>query len=132
MTPTVKIMLVDDESVNNFISTKIDERFSLKCEVIAYTRVKDALEHLRKGDFPDLILLDINMPEMNGWDFLDHYSKLPLAQQQRCPVVMLTSSVNNQDIQKSRTYRAVTNFISKPLTVEALHQLLYPQQRPVS
>ena len=129
MIPTVKIMLIDDESINNFISTKIIERFNPRCKVVAYTRVKDALEHLQRGDFPDLILLDINMPELNGWDFLEQYSKFPASQQQRCPVAMLTSSVNKQDIQRSRSYRSVTNFISKPLTVEALEQMLCHQQR---
>lgn len=129
MSSTVKIMLIDDESINNFISTKIIERFNPKFHVIAYTRVKDALEHLRSGDFPDIIFLDINMPEMDGWDFLDQYSKFPEWQQQKCPVAMLTSSVNNHDIQRSKSYDAVANFISKPLTVEALEQMLCPQQR---
>ena len=128
MIPTIKIMLVDDEPINNFISTKIIERFNPKCEVVAFTSVKEALNHLRTGDFPDLILLDINMPELNGWEFLNHYSKFPESDQERCPVAMLTSSVNKQDIDRSRTYRAVTNFISKPLTVEALEQALCPQQ----
>ena len=128
MIPTIKIMLVDDEPINNFISTKIIERFNPKCEVVAFTSVKEALNHLRTGDFPDLILLDINMPELNGWDFLNHYSKFPESDQERCPVAMLTSSVNKQDIDRSRTYRAVTNFISKPLTVEALEQVLCTQQ----
>ncbi len=129
MIPTVTIMLIDDESINNFISTKIIQQFNPRCNVIAYTRVKDALEHLQREDLPDLILLDINMPGMNGWDFLDRYSEFTDSLQQRCPVVMLTSSVNQHDMQRSRGYRAVTGFISKPLTVEALEQMLCPQQR---
>ena len=122
-------MLIDDESINNFISTKIIERFNPMYQVIAFTRVQDALDHLRKGDFPDLILLDINMPGLNGWDFLDHYSRFPASQQKKSPIVMLTSSVNKQDLQKSRSYPCVADFISKPLTVEDLEQMFCPQQR---
>ena len=76
---------------------------------------------------PDLIFLDINMPHMDGWEFLDEFITLPESVLQKMKVVMLTSSVDINDIAKSKTYKPVTDFLSKPLNKDNLRNLLQYQ-----
>ncbi len=119
----MRIMLVDDEPINNFITEKIIERFS-DYRVEAYTSAREALSRLRNGATPEFIFLDINMPETNGWDFLDEYSTFPPEVLEKSPVVMLTSSIDMKDVERSRSYRCVCDFISKPLNETSLHAVL--------
>ncbi len=118
-----RIMLVDDEPINNFITGKIIERFS-DYRVEAYTSAREALSRLRSGESPEFIFLDINMPETNGWDFLDEYSTFPNDTLENSPVVMLTSSIDMKDVERSKTYRCVCDFISKPLNEHSLAAVL--------
>ncbi len=79
---TVSILLVDDDEINNFISIKLIKKALLNTEIMACLHGKYAIEQLleiQKKDpnqLPDYILLDINMPIMNGWEFLDEYTRL--------------------------------------------------------
>ena len=63
------------------------------------------------------------MPQMNGWEFLDEFKKFPDAVKRKCKIFMLTSSIDPNDIKKSKTYDVVKNFITKPLTKEKLEML---------
>jgi CheY-like chemotaxis protein len=74
-----------------------------------------------------MILLDVNMPQMNGWDFLEEYEKLPLQAIAKTKVYIVSSSINNRDIEKSKTYKTVSGFISKPLDTEKMNEILKPQ-----
>ena len=122
---TFKIILIDDDPIANMISTRIMER-NFSCKVIAFTNPVEALEQLtawseqRSDDFPTVIFLDINMPHMDGWEFLEEYQKFPTTVLEKCPVIMLTSSIDYDDISKSKGYKCVQDFISKPLTNDKL------------
>jgi CheY-like chemotaxis protein len=72
---------------------------------------------------PDIIFLDLNMPVMNGWDFLEHFSKEFYPQFNAIKVVILSSTIDPSDYLKAKQYEAVTHFLSKPLTVEMLQEL---------
>jgi CheY-like chemotaxis protein len=123
--PHKTIFLIDDDSVTNFINTKIIQGY-FPFTVVGFTNAREALQELNRyktpedDSIPDLILLDINMPIMDGWEFLDEFEKLPDYLLRKCNVTMLTSSVDEDDIEKSRRYKCVAGFVSKPLTVEAL------------
>ncbi len=124
-----RIMLIDDDQVTNMINKKLITR-DFNVVVSAYTDAQEALGDIEgiinssTGEMPDIILLDINMPVMDGWEFLTEFQKLPICATSKCKVFMLTSSIDLEDIEKSKTFTSVSDFISKPLTVDKLHSLI--------
>jgi len=128
--PSSHILLIDDDPVINMINDKIITRTLPSARVTAYTHAGLALDWLRHWaesdptQLPDLIFLDINMPEVDGWEFLDGFIALPQAVQQKTLVIMLTSSIDISDIARSRTYKPVRDFLSKPLSSDNLNMLI--------
>jgi CheY-like chemotaxis protein len=129
MTSFNKVFLIDDDAVFNLIHFKMINKFSFAKEVCVYQNAKDAWEefkncmHAGKLHLPEFIFLDINMPVMDGWEFLDELSKLDDAWFDHCKVVMLSSSIDAADIEKSRGYKMVVNYIAKPLTLQKLEAM---------
>lgn len=119
------VLLVDDDPASNFLAQLLLRKLDKVLHVSVTANGKEALDYLReqhgKSSFPDLILLDINMPIMDGFEFMDHFQQLPLNQLPR--VVILSSSVSPKDAQRAMDYR-VNGFINKPLTKERLAQIL--------
>src|SRR6185503_5885296 len=104
------------------ISKKIIEVAKFASIVNSYQDGATALDELKQiiktnpAAFPDVIFLDINMPDLDGWEFLDEFKKLPESILKKCKVFMLTSSIDDHDIEKSKSYKIVYDFISKPLS----------------
>jgi CheY-like chemotaxis protein len=125
----VSILLVDDDEINNFISIKLIKKALITSEIMACLNGKFAIEQLvdiQKKDpnnLPDFILLDINMPIMNGWEFLDEYKRLNIDPQGKTKIYIISSSVFSNDINKARSYPLVKSFISKPLSVEKIKEM---------
>lgn len=123
-----RIALIDDDPIINLIHTKIISR-STDFPVMVYTNAQKAVEQFcswlgsEPELLPDVIFLDINMPVMDGWEFLDAFQKMPAVIFEKCKVFMLTSSIDSDDIEKSKQYRMVYDFISKPLTPEKLNAI---------
>src|SRR3954464_15966261 len=123
-----RILLVDDDPITNMINTKIIIK-SFNIIVSAFTNGREALDQIDLSikafpeQVPNLIFLDINMPQMDGWEFLDEFQKLPRAFLETCSVIMLSSSLDREDIQRSKTYSAVREFVSKPLTADKVRSL---------
>lgn len=123
------ILLIDDDEATNVFHRLVIEEADCAEQVIAVQSGKAALEYLiseenGKHPQPDLIFLDINMPGMNGWEFLEAYEQLDATQKGKIMIVMLTTSLNPDDEQRARGYQTITDFKSKPLTVEMLHELI--------
>jgi CheY-like chemotaxis protein len=125
----VSVLLVDDDEINNFISIKLIKKALLNTEIMACLNGKFAIDQLyeiqRKdpSKLPDYILLDINMPIMNGWEFLDEYKRLNIDPSGKTKIYIISSSVFSNDINKARSYPLVKDFISKPLNVDKIVEL---------
>jgi CheY-like chemotaxis protein len=129
----VSVLLVDDDEINNFISIKLIKKALLNTEIMACLNGKFAIDQLSEiqrkdpAKLPDYILLDINMPIMNGWEFLDEYKRLNLDPLGKSKIFIISSSVFSNDINKARSYPLVKDFISKPLNVEKIKELFEVQ-----
>ena len=125
----VSVFLVDDDEINNFISIKLIKKALLNTEIMACLNGKFAIDQLveiQRNDIsklPDYILLDINMPIMNGWEFLDEYKRLNIDPLGKTKIFIISSSVFSNDINKARSYPLVKDFISKPLNVDKIVEL---------
>ena len=123
------VLLIDDDESTNFLHEVIIGQAGITEKVLAVQSGKAALEYLTskengKHPQPDLIFLDINMPGMNGWEFMDEYKKLSEEQQGKFVVVMLTTSLHPEDEAKARTMSEIHDFRNKPLTVEMLQEIM--------
>jgi len=124
-TETICIMLVDDNENDNFFHEREIKKTYLETLVISKESGPEALEYLtsmtEKGNIkPILIFLDINMPGMNGWEFLIEYNKLEKEIQSAIIVVMLTTSDNPETKARALSYASVSDYIAKPLTKEKM------------
>ncbi|MDA9555207.1 response regulator [Pelobium sp.] len=122
------ILIIDDDEINNFIAAKLIDKIPPQAKVTTCLNGQEGIDYVKsmlnnQDEFPDIIFLDINMPIMNGWDFLEEYSKLLDQIKKQVVINMLSSSVYNDDISKAETYSTVNKFISKPLTVEKIKDL---------
>ena len=122
------ILLVDDDSATNFLHKRIIERTNCTKDIKTFQTAQKALDYLTgkkngKNPKPDLIFLDINMPGLNGWDFLEAYLALPKGQIWNIIIVMLTTSMNPDDRTRARQY-PIQGYRNKPLTNEMLEEIL--------
>lgn len=122
-----KILLVDDNEADNYLHKLIISEAEVAESVVDQPDGKTALEYLEKGADqlpPDLIFLDINMPRMNGWEFLEAYAQLPDELQSAVVIVMLTTSVFSKDRERAERLPNFSGFLSKPLTEEDLLKVI--------
>lgn len=114
------VFLIDDDLMFNFIHSKILKSANLDLTVITYQEADKALEELRtilpSSDSRYILFVDINMPGLDGWGFLEGLSQLPVPLLDVCEVFMLSSSNDMTDIDKAGTYSVVRGYVSKPLT----------------
>jgi CheY-like chemotaxis protein len=126
VTCAFNIMLVDDEPIFNFLNEEIIRFSNVSAQVSSFISPRQALEWLQQHDadqWPGVILLDINMPLMTGWEFLNEFENLPGALTGRCKVFILSSSTDPRDVVRSKSYKSVYQFYEKPLTPETLDEI---------
>ncbi len=117
-----KVLLVDDDALTNMLNKKIIQVAIKDMPIEIFTNTDDPLKYLRSHDSGGeyLIFLDINFPEKNGWDFLNEYSSF----EKKSKVIMLSSSIDNEDRDRARSYDFVIDYITKPLSIDFVEGIL--------
>jgi CheY-like chemotaxis protein len=124
------ILLIDDDEPTNFLNKRLLEGMHCAEKVQVIQKASEALEYLEKvaglenDSFPDIIFLDINMPAMDGWEFLEAFREIVNKRKKKVRLVMLTTSINPEDEQKARESEVVTAFRNKPLSREMMKEIL--------
>jgi CheY-like chemotaxis protein len=117
-----KICLIDDDDMQHWLNVRIIHSIDKTIEIFSYSSAEIALNDLMVNKIiPDVILLDINMPLMDGWDFIEEVG----AREINIPIYMLTSSIDKSDNEKAKKYKVVKGFLNKPLKQEKLESILY-------
>ncbi len=115
-------MLIDDDVIVAMVCKKTFRKYEPSLNFMSFSSGEDGLVYLdaHKSEIPNLIMLDINMDGIDGWQFLDEMQKIEVS----CDVVMFSSSIDPKDIEKAKTYKNVKEFIVKPLNQEKLNNIL--------
>jgi CheY-like chemotaxis protein len=115
------VMLVDDDPINNLVNKRLLRKFNDQLGVLEYQMANDALEYFKTDQpKPDVLLLDINMPKMNGWEFLKEFEKIWTGE---LKIVMLTSSIDLSDQQKAKSLPLVNGYLTKPLNMDKIQTI---------
>jgi len=122
-----KFIIVDDDPFNNILCDMTIEMALNTADVTSFTKPADGLAHIllaySKEMEPAILLLDINMPLMNGWEFMDAFAKYPESVKKQLTVYIVSSSVDPRDKEKAAGNINIKGFISKPVEVEMIQQL---------
>ncbi len=124
-----RVMIIDDTYVDRYVAERNILKYGISKEVVSKESAKAGLEYLKScesnpGLLPELIFLDIRMPEMDGFGFLTEYEKLPEAIKGNCVVMMLSTSLNPEDHDRVKGNKYVSRFLNKPLDKEKIDILL--------
>ena len=118
------ICIIDNDPIYRLITRKLIEKSNLFSEMTFYSNGEEGLHGLTHTEnLPDIILLDIEMPVMDGWDFLDEFNQLKTSIHKDIKIYVVSSSILNEDKGKTSNYPWVSGFISKPLDLEKLNEI---------
>ena len=122
------IVLIEDNETTSFLNNRLLSRLGVAKQVSSFSKADEASQFLWGNEpadqaTPDLVFVDLKMPGMSGFDFLEHYSHLPTEMQERTVVAVLTTSMHSADTARVAQYPNV-EYLTKPLTEEKMQRLL--------
>lgn len=109
-------MLIDDDEINNFVAEEWMKANVNDIDFVAFTSVEDALQHLRsctQATYPQLIICDLKMPMYDGFEFIELYENEFYTEYPDTQLVILSSSLRKQDIDRAESYSSVSKFVAK-------------------
>nr|WP_297784820.1 response regulator [uncultured Allomuricauda sp.] len=127
---TPNILLVDDDEVYLFVTKKILNGLSKNIIVTSFTDGEQAIEYInlclgQNVELPEVILLDINMPFLDGWGFLSEFKKVkPKLRGQNVDIFMVTSSNSDMDLDKAKEFEEITGYVVKPVFEDKMEEIL--------
>jgi len=124
MTPNKLTCIIDDDTVYVNLVKKLIQLKKLCDNILVFKNGREALEFFKDSEsLPDLILLDINMPIMNGWEFLEQFNPINRGLQNRPSLYVVSSSIDPVDFKKAKSIECVRDYISKPISMESFEQI---------
>lgn len=121
-----KILLIDDDDTVNFISKKLIEKSGISETILAKSSGQEALDYLQLNSsadaLPDLIFVDINMPEMDGWSFVEEISSM-IVDLSKTKIILLTSLINPSDLDRVANIPAIFSLKEKPVSLAMLEEI---------
>jgi len=126
-----QILCIDDDPITLMLSKKVIARSGFTNEIVTAQNGEEALSYFNTLKYnkdqsvkkPQLIFLDLNMPVMGGWEFLDHFITSDYDEFNSTNVIVLSSTINPEDLAKSKKYPIIIDFLSKPITLQMIEYL---------
>jgi len=123
------IMIIDDTPEDLFITTHVLEKYIQNYSIISFNLGTLAMEYLQThkdemGKLPDIIICDLHMPQMNGFEFLDAYDTLPSKLKLKSKIFILSATFDSKDVQKINANPSVKKFYPKPITKESIEEII--------
>lgn len=120
--------IIDDDPIFIFGTKRIMQSVNFCKEYMVFSNGKEAYDNLKKiilndEKQPDIILLDLNMPIWDGWEFLDEFIKIP--NEKKIHIYIITSSIDPADIERAKAYDFISNYIVKPITMDELKKMMF-------
>ncbi len=124
-----RVMLIDDNEIDNIINEKIIEATNFAENILKFQTGQEALEYLSSNqdnlsELPEIVFLDINMPIMDGFQFLEDFEKFSQDVHERCKIIMLSSSISPKDIDRAASSKLVKKYLNKPLKPRYLEAIV--------
>lgn len=125
-----RFIIIDDDPINNSLCKYLIKKVAWQeAEIISFISAEKALDYIRNAYSSEkpcstILLLDINMPDVDGWEFLAMYEPLPNHIRQQIEIYLLSSSLDNRDMERAQKNKFILNFIVKPLTVDAIKAMI--------
>ena len=111
--------MVDDDPIQNLIASQLISNQLDTLDYMVFNNGEEVLKEIENGNKPSVILLDINMPIMDGWEFLEEYRKFD----NKAQVVLLTSSINSEDMNKSKEFDFIKGYYTKPVDLSTIKEI---------
>lgn len=126
---TPNIWIIDDDPMSSFMLKRLAELGELADIITIFNHARGALEYLSEhkkanNQLPDVILLDIYMPVINGWDFLARFREIKSELEKRIDIILVSSSDHPRDINQAKTFEEVKAYVTKPVSMDRLKELV--------
>ncbi|MCL9805433.1 response regulator [Flavobacterium amniphilum] len=119
-----RIYIIDDDPIYKLVTNKLIKKIELFSETKEFANGSEALNYFESTtDFPDILLLDLEMPEMDGWEFLDEFCQLKKDMNKCSTIYIASSSIASEDKIKAKKYKCVKDFLSKPINLDKLEKI---------